>query len=175
MADFFTELTPGLKDEANALATVAEEARIADEEAFVEWSNPSPEFLRARYTLGTKKPKREWKLFSGDAWQMMVDGASNINGAGADVILVSPSRTVHENVISIGYPATNNKAEYEALIAGLQLALRLEADSVHVFCGFWLVVGHLNDDYQAKDERMNAYVSHVLALLESIMLMLTLW
>ncbi|KAI8568391.1 hypothetical protein RHMOL_Rhmol02G0195200 [Rhododendron molle] len=116
--------------------------------------------------MGTKKPEREWKLFSGDAWRMTVDGASNINGAGAGVVLVSSAGTVHEHIVSIGYPATNNDAEYETLIAGLQLALRLGAGSVYVFCDSLLVVGHLNDDYQAKDARMNAYVSLVVALLK---------
>lgn len=95
---------------------------------------------------------------------MNVDGASNVNGAGASVVLVSPSGTVHESAISIGFPATNNEAEYEALIAGLTLSIRLGADSVHVLCDSQLVVGHLNDDYQAKDSRMNAYISYVLAL-----------
>ncbi|XP_058216592.1 uncharacterized protein LOC131327440 [Rhododendron vialii] len=85
--------------------------------------------------------------------------------AGAGIVLVSPSGMVHESAVSIGYPATNNKAEYEALIVGLQLALRLDVDSAHIFCDSQLIVGHLNDDYQVKDQRMNAYVSHVLALL----------
>ncbi|XP_058217932.1 uncharacterized protein LOC131328958 [Rhododendron vialii] len=121
LADFFAELTPGLQDEANALATAAEEARIQEEEVLEGPCNRPVEPLRAR-------------------------------------------GTVHESVVSIGYPATNNEEEYEALIAGLQLALRLDADSVHVFCDSQLIMGHLNDDYQAKDQRMNAYVSHVLAL-----------
>ncbi|KAF7139120.1 hypothetical protein RHSIM_Rhsim07G0192700 [Rhododendron simsii] len=85
---------------------------------------------------------------------MTVDGASNVNGAGAGIVLVSPEGTVHESVVSIGYRATNNEAEYEALIAGLQLALQLDADSVHVFCDSKLIVGHLNDDYKARDERL---------------------
>ncbi|XP_058216855.1 uncharacterized protein LOC131327735 [Rhododendron vialii] len=132
LADFFAELTLGLQDEANALATGVEEARKREEEVLEGPSNCPSEPLRAR--------------------------------AGAGIVLVSPSGTVHESVVSIGYPATNNEAEYEALIAGLQLALRLNADSVHVFCDSQLIVGHLNEDYQAKDQRMNAYVCHVLAL-----------
>ncbi|XP_058211501.1 uncharacterized protein LOC131323671 [Rhododendron vialii] len=164
LADFFAELTPGLQDKANALATAAEEARIQDEEVLEEPCRHPAEPLHARYTLGQKKPKRQWRLFSGDAWRTTVDGASNVHGAGAGIVLVSPSGTVHESVVSIGYPATNNEAEYEALIAGLQLALRLDANSVHIFCDSQLIVGHLNGDYQAKDQRMNAYVSHVLTL-----------
>lgn len=77
---------------------------------------------------------------------MTVDGASNVNGTGAGIVFVSLSGTIHENVVSIGYPAMNNEADYEALIIGLQLALRMEADSVHVFCDSRLIVGHLNDD-----------------------------
>lgn len=118
--------------------------------------------------MGNKRPKREWKLFFGDAWRLNVDEASNVNGAGLGIVLVSPSGTVHESVVSIDFPATNNEAEYEALIVGLTLALRLIADSVHVLCDSQLVVGHLNDDYQAKDSRMNAYVSYVLALFRRI-------
>ncbi|XP_058218306.1 uncharacterized protein LOC131329231 [Rhododendron vialii] len=148
LADFFAELTPGLQDEANALATAAEKARIADEEAFVEWSDPLSESLRAQYTAGTKKPKREWKLFSGVVWQMTVDGASNVNGAGARIVLVSPSGTVHESVVSIGYPATNNEAEYEALIVGLQLALRHDADSFDRVEVEWIAREH-NDHADA--------------------------
>ncbi|KAG5523796.1 hypothetical protein RHGRI_030701 [Rhododendron griersonianum] len=64
---------------------------------------------------------------------MTVDGASNIHGAEAGIVLVSLAGTVHESSVSIGYPATNNEAEYEALIAGLKLALRMEADSVHIY------------------------------------------
>ncbi|XP_058222964.1 uncharacterized protein LOC131332683 [Rhododendron vialii] len=164
LVDFFAEFTPGLQDEADALATAAEEARIQDEEVLEEPCSHPAEPLRARYTLGRKKPKRQWRLFSGDAWRMTVDGASNVHEAGAGIVLVSPSGTVHESAVSIGYPATNNEAEYEVLITGLQLALLLDADSVHIFCDSQLIVGHLNDNYQAKDQRMNAYVSHVLGL-----------
>ncbi|XP_058211603.1 uncharacterized protein LOC131323777 [Rhododendron vialii] len=114
LADLFVELTPGLQDEANALATAAEEARIQDEKVSKETCSHSMEPLRARYTLGQKKPKRQWRLFSGDAWRMTVDGASNVHGASAGIVLVSPN-------------------------------------SIHIFCDSQLIVGHLNDDYQAKD------------------------
>lgn len=117
-----------MQDKANTLVVAAEEECLADEEAHVEWSNPPPESLRARFTLGSKRPKKEWKPFLGDAWRMTVDGASNINGVGAGIVLVSPSGTIHESVVSIRYLATNNEAKYEALIAGLQLALQMDAD-----------------------------------------------
>lgn len=58
--------------------------------------------------------------------------------------------------MTIGYRATNNEAKYETLIDGLNLAIRMDANSVHVFCDLRLIISHLNEDYQAKDERMNA-------------------
>ncbi|KAI8530865.1 hypothetical protein RHMOL_Rhmol11G0092700 [Rhododendron molle] len=129
-----------MKDEDNALVVAAKETRLADEKALVKWSNPPPDSLRAQFTLGNKRPKEEWKLFLGDAWRVTIDGASNVNRAGAGIVLVSPSGTIHESVVSTGYPTTNNKAEYETLIAGLQLALRMGANSVHVFCNSPLIV-----------------------------------
>lgn len=42
----------------------------------------------------------------------------------------------------------------------------MDVNSVHIFCDSRLIVPHLNDDYQAKDECMNVYVSHVLVVLE---------
>ncbi|KAF7130043.1 hypothetical protein RHSIM_Rhsim10G0016500 [Rhododendron simsii] len=146
-----------MQDEANALTVAETEARIAATEAHMEWIQQPADARRTRFTLGQKRPAHEWNLFFGDAWRMTVDGESNIHGAGAGVVIVSPEGTVHEHVVSIGYRATINEAEYEALIAVLQVALRLGADSVHVFCDSRLIMGHLNDDYQAKDERMNAY------------------
>ncbi|XP_058202708.1 uncharacterized protein LOC131317152 [Rhododendron vialii] len=133
------------------------------------WPTSLPNSLQDCKTKPTPWPPllkklRFWKKRFWKDQRLTVDGASNVHGAGAGIVLVSSSGTVHESVVSIGYTATNNETEYEALIAGLQLALWLDADSVHVFCDSQLIVGHLNDDYQAKDQRMNAYVSHVLAL-----------
>lgn len=86
-------------------------------------AEPQLDATYTRFTMGNKRPRREWKLFSGDVWCLNVDGAANMHSAGAGVVLRSPSGTVHESIVSIGFAATNNEAEYEALIAGLTLAL----------------------------------------------------
>ncbi|GFS40182.1 hypothetical protein Acr_00g0066980 [Actinidia rufa] len=59
------------------------------------------------------------------AWQMYVDGARNRQGAGAGVVLKSPEGAVFEQCLRFNFPATNNEAEYEALIAGLRSASKL--------------------------------------------------
>lgn len=67
LADFFAELTLGLRDDANLLL-LAEETRQAVEAEVTE-GTPEPQFdaTHARFTMGNKRPKREWRLFSRDA------------------------------------------------------------------------------------------------------------
>ncbi|XP_058217425.1 uncharacterized protein LOC131328502 [Rhododendron vialii] len=83
---------------------------------------------------------KPWHLFQGDNWRLHVDGASNSNGAGAGVVLVSPCGTLHESAISIEFPATNNEAEYEALLAGLRSAVAMEISDLVVYCDSQLII-----------------------------------
>ncbi|XP_062114394.1 uncharacterized protein LOC133825478 [Humulus lupulus] len=55
-------------------------------------------------------------------WTMHTDGASNSQGAGINVVLEAPSGLRIEEAIRLEKFATNNKAEYETLIYGLELA-----------------------------------------------------
>ncbi|RRC62447.1 reverse transcriptase-like protein, partial [Escherichia coli] len=59
------------------------------------------------------------------------------------------------------FKATNNEAEYEALIAGLDIALRLGAKQLNVRSDSLLVVNQINGDFQAKDSRMTSYLKAV--------------
>ncbi|XP_074292792.1 uncharacterized protein LOC141619675 [Silene latifolia] len=54
--------------------------------------------------------------------------------------------------------ATNNKAEYEALILGMQMALDLNVRRLQVYSDSMLIINHVNDAYAAKDSRMIAYL-----------------
>ena len=56
------------------------------------------------------------------------------------------------------FKASNNEAEYEAIIAGIKLCYATGADSVKAFSDSQLVVSQLNDGYEAKDNTMSAYV-----------------
>ena len=50
---------------------------------------------------------------------MFFDGSKMLNGAGAGVVLVSPKKDEMRYVLRIHFLATNNEAEYEALLYGL--------------------------------------------------------
>ncbi|KAG7594060.1 Ribonuclease H-like superfamily [Arabidopsis thaliana x Arabidopsis arenosa] len=59
------------------------------------------------------------------------------------------------------FPASNNEAEYEALLAGLRLALAIGAEKIIAYCDSLVVVNQVAGDYEAKAPRMEAYLSAV--------------
>ena len=48
-----------------------------------------------------------------------MDGAANQKGSGVGLVLISLERLVEEKSLRLGFSATNNKAEYEALLEGM--------------------------------------------------------
>ena len=56
---------------------------------------------------------------------------------------------------------TNNKAEYEALIAGLDLAKAAGVADMVVYCDSQVVISQVNDDYECKGEQMKKYLEQV--------------
>ena len=71
---------------------------------------------------------------------MYVDGASNKKTSGAGILLISPNDQVYEYALKFAFKASNNAAEYEALIAGLQIARELGDRHLHIFNDSQLVV-----------------------------------
>ncbi|KAK9078128.1 hypothetical protein SSX86_002185 [Deinandra increscens subsp. villosa] len=60
-------------------------------------------------------------------WILHTDGSSNSDGSGASLILRSPEGDELTYAIRFSFPASNNEAEYEALLAGLRLAKKMGA------------------------------------------------
>ena len=54
-------------------------------------------------------------------WRVYVDGASNQRGAGLGLVLISPDGVIIEKSLRLGLSATNNEAEYEALLMGMSM------------------------------------------------------
>ena len=65
-------------------------------------------------------------------WRLSMDGAANAQGSGAGLILTSPDGIDVEYALRFGFQASNNKAEYEAVITGLSLAHSMEEDQLEV-------------------------------------------
>ncbi|XP_050211411.1 uncharacterized protein LOC126661601 [Mercurialis annua] len=56
-------------------------------------------------------------------WVLEVDGASNLEGSGAGVVLKGPHGVTLRSSVKFYFPASNNAAEYEALLIGLRMEL----------------------------------------------------
>jgi len=61
-----------------------------------------------------------------------MDDSSNQKGCGAGIVLESPSGVRLEQSLRFTFKAFNNQAEYEALIAGLSLAMDMGVK--HLVC-----------------------------------------
>ena len=64
----------------------------------------------------------------------------------------------------LDFSATNNEVEYEALVIGIAMVQRMGGKSVKVFSDSRLVVGQVKGEFEAKDERMQGYLSQVKCL-----------
>ena len=63
-----------------------------------------------------------------------------------------------ECMVCLDFPTTNNEAEYEALVVGLDLAKVARAASVVIHCDSQVVTNEVNRDYECKGERMKRYL-----------------
>ncbi|XP_010495428.1 PREDICTED: uncharacterized protein LOC104772525 [Camelina sativa] len=98
---------------------------------------------------------------SDDRWTLHVDGASSHLGSGVGIRLTSPTGEILEQSFRLRFQATNNVAEYEALIAGLKLANRMQIKRIRAFCDSQLVANQFSGEYDTKSEPMAAYLDVV--------------
>ena len=94
-------------------------------------------------------------------WEVHVDGASNQKGSGVGLVLTSSENVVFEKSLRLDFPATNNEAEYEALLEGMAMVQRMGGKSIKLFSDSRLVVSQVKGEFEAKDERMQGYLSQV--------------
>jgi ribonuclease HI len=87
-----------------------------------------------------------------------IDGSSTKDSGGIGVVLKSPEGDTIKQAVRLQYPTTNNKTEYEALLAGLKMAKALGATELDALNDSQLIVGQVNGDYEAKERCMQRYL-----------------
>ncbi|XP_027356898.1 uncharacterized protein LOC113866216 [Abrus precatorius] len=90
-------------------------------------------------------------------WNLHVDGSSNRLGSGAGVILEGPNAFAIEQSIQFGFKASNNQAEYEALLVGLRLAKEMRVKCITGWSDSKIMAEQVNDTYQVRDSIMLKY------------------
>ena len=94
-------------------------------------------------------------------WRMHFDGSKNKNGLGAGVVLTSPKGDQLKYVLQIHFAASNNVAEYEALVHGLKVAKEIGIRRVECFGDSDLIVQQCSGTWDALDANMALYRFHV--------------
>ena len=74
-------------------------------------------------------------------WKVYVDGAANQRGSRVGLVLVSPEKIIIEKYLRLGFSATNNKAEYEALLMGMTMVQKMGGKTMEMFSDSRLAVG----------------------------------
>jgi ribonuclease HI len=92
---------------------------------------------------------------------MYFDGALNLKGAGAGVLLISPQGEQLKYVLHIHYKASNNGAEYEALVHGLRIAVSLGIKLLLAFGDSKVVVEQVNKKWDCVKDAMDAYCAEI--------------
>ena len=71
-------------------------------------------------------------------------------------------------MVRLDFPATNNESEYEALIAGLDLAKAAGVTRVVIYCDSQVITNQVNGDYECRGERMKKYLDQVKARIDDL-------
>ena len=77
------------------------------------------------------------------------------------MVIQTPEGDKIECIIRLDFVATNNEAEYEALVVGLDLAKAAGAENVVLHCNSQVVTSQINGDYECKNKRMKRYLEEV--------------
>src|SRR3954465_13917845 len=104
-------------------------------------------------------------------WQMNFDGASRTIPraglvAGVGVVFISPQNHVMPCAFSLTKPCTNNVAEYNALLIGLQLAHQLGVRKLQAYDDSELVINQLRGEYEVRSDDLIPYFNSALQMAE---------
>ena len=92
---------------------------------------------------------------------MYVDGVANHRGSGVGLVLISPEKIIIEKSLRLGFSATKNEVEYEALLQGMATIQKMGGKAVEMFSNSRLVVSQVKGELEARDVRMQGYLSQI--------------
>ena len=98
---------------------------------------------------------------------MHFDGAVNSRGAGIGVILITPEGEMIPMVKRLEFEVTNNQAEYEAYIFGLEALRSVGAENVTVYGDSMLVVKQASKEWEVREDKLCLYWDYLATILLS--------
>lgn len=112
-------------------------------------------------------------------WELYFDGAASFHKdaghsgiipgrAGIGLIFITPSQGILRYAYHLSEPRTNNEAEYEALIVGLELAISMEVEQIHVFGDSQLILNQVSGVFKVLNPKLLKYHKYAMELLGRI-------
>jgi hypothetical protein len=99
-----------------------------------------------------------------ECWTLYFDGSVMKTGAGAGLLFISPLGEHMRYAVRLHFPASNNMAEYEALLCGLKIAIEIGIKRLDVRGDSQLVIDQIMKNASCHDDKMEAYCKAVRAL-----------
>nr|GEV26675.1 reverse transcriptase domain-containing protein [Tanacetum cinerariifolium] len=96
-----------------------------------------------------------------EPWILFTDGSSCADGSEEGLILTNPEGTEFTYALRFMFEATNNEAEYEALIARLRIVEQMGVKNLQANVDSRLVANQVNETYIAKEAGMIKYLEKV--------------
>jgi ribonuclease HI len=94
-------------------------------------------------------------------WTMYFDGSLMKTRAGAGLLFISPLGKHVRYVLRLHFPASNNVAEYEALVNGLRIAIELGVRRLDARGDSQLVIDQIMKNSHCRDRKMEAYCDEI--------------
>jgi ribonuclease HI len=113
------------------------------------------------FTVEWRENQRPTPTERPEHWVMYFDGSLKLEGAGAVVLLISPTGEQLKYVLQIFWKVSKNEAEYEALLHGLRLAASLGIKRLLVYGDSEVVINQVNKSWDRNMENMDAYCLEV--------------
>ncbi|XP_073360340.1 uncharacterized protein [Aegilops tauschii subsp. strangulata] len=92
---------------------------------------------------------------------MFFDESKMLRGSGAGVVLLSPKGDRLSYVLQVHFDSSNNEAEYEALLYGIQMAISLGIHRLMVYGDSDLVVNQVMKEWDIHSPAMTYYCNAV--------------
>jgi ribonuclease HI len=96
-----------------------------------------------------------------ELWTMFFDGSLMKTGAGTGLLFISPLGKHLRYVLRLHFSASNNVAEYEALVNGLRIAIKLGVRHLDTRGDSQLVIDQVMKNSHCCDPKMEAYCDEV--------------
>ena len=94
-------------------------------------------------------------------WTLYTDGAWGHQGAGASAVLIAPSGLRSKYASRLEFQATNNIAEYEGLILGINKAKALGAKTILAKIDAKVVAEQVEKEYMARKPEWVKYLAPI--------------